>query len=132
MAAVGRIARAHGLRAKAVSLEEVPLDRAAPLVCGRLSAVMTLQARLRADLERDGLLPLLTDLELPILRADEAMDRPRPDGTLDGLGPIGGLDHSPEEYLEVDSIVPRTTLLAGLLLAVARDTTIAARRSRER
>jgi glutamate carboxypeptidase len=41
--------------------------------------------------------------------------------TLDGLGPIGGNDHSPEEYLEVDSIVPRTTLLAGLLLAVGRD-----------
>jgi glutamate carboxypeptidase len=41
--------------------------------------------------------------------------------TLDGLGPIGGNDHSPNEYLEVDSIVPRTTLLAGLLLAVGRD-----------
>jgi glutamate carboxypeptidase len=41
--------------------------------------------------------------------------------TLDGLGPIGGLDHSPGEYVEVDSIVPRTTLLAGLLLAVAGD-----------
>lgn len=41
--------------------------------------------------------------------------------TLDGLGPIGGFDHSPREYLEVDSIVPRTTLLAALLLAVARD-----------
>ncbi len=41
--------------------------------------------------------------------------------TLDGLGPIGGNDHSPAEYLEVDSIVPRTTLLAGLLLAVGRD-----------
>ncbi len=41
--------------------------------------------------------------------------------TLDGLGPIGGNDHSPDEYLEVDSIVPRTTLLAGLLLAVGRD-----------
>jgi glutamate carboxypeptidase len=41
--------------------------------------------------------------------------------TLDGLGPIGGDDHSPAEYLEVDSIVPRTTLLAGLLLAVGRD-----------
>ena len=39
--------------------------------------------------------------------------------TLDGLGPIGGNDHSPAEYLEVDSIVPRTTLLAGLLLAIA-------------
>ena len=41
--------------------------------------------------------------------------------SLDGLGPIGGNDHAPGEYLEVDSIVPRTTLLAGLLLAIARD-----------
>ena len=41
--------------------------------------------------------------------------------SLDGLGPIGGLDHSPGEYLEVDSIVPRVTLLAALLLTIARD-----------
>ena len=41
--------------------------------------------------------------------------------TLDGLGPIGGDDHSPLEYLEIDSIVPRTALLGALLLAVARD-----------
>ena len=41
--------------------------------------------------------------------------------TLDGLGPIGGLDHSPAEYLEVSSIVPRTTLLAGLIAAIGRD-----------
>lgn len=41
--------------------------------------------------------------------------------TLDGLGPVGGNDHSPAEYLEVDSIVPRTTLLAALLLTIARD-----------
>jgi peptide/nickel transport system substrate-binding protein len=30
---------------------------------------------------------LLTDLELPILRADQAESPPAPDGTLDGLGP---------------------------------------------
>ena len=41
--------------------------------------------------------------------------------SIDGLGPIGGMDHSPEEFLEVDSIVPRTALLAALLLEVARD-----------
>jgi len=41
--------------------------------------------------------------------------------SLDGLGPIGGLDHAPGEYLELDSIVPRVTLLAALLLATARD-----------
>lgn len=46
--------------------------------------------------------------------------------TLDGLGPIGGLDHSPDEYLELDSIVPRTTLLAALILAIARDPQVAA------
>jgi glutamate carboxypeptidase len=41
--------------------------------------------------------------------------------SIDGLGPVGGLDHSPGEYLEVASVVPRTTLLAGLLLAIGRD-----------
>jgi glutamate carboxypeptidase len=44
--------------------------------------------------------------------------------TIDGLGPVGGLDHSPDEYLEVDSIVPRTTLVAALLLEVSRDPAI--------
>jgi glutamate carboxypeptidase len=34
---------------------------------------------------------------------------------LDGLGPIGGLDHSPDEYIEADSLVPRAALLAGLI-----------------
>ncbi len=41
--------------------------------------------------------------------------------SLDGLGPIGGMDHSPEEWLDVASIVPRTTLFAALLLATGRD-----------
>jgi glutamate carboxypeptidase len=34
---------------------------------------------------------------------------------LDGLGPIGGDDHSPEEWLDVTSVVPRTALVAGLI-----------------
>jgi glutamate carboxypeptidase len=41
--------------------------------------------------------------------------------SLDGLGPVGGNDHAPAEYLEVDSIVPRTAMLAGLLLEIAAD-----------
>lgn len=49
--------------------------------------------------------------------------------SLDGLGPIGGNDHAPAEYLEVDSILPRTTLLAGLLLAIARDPEVLAWRA---
>ena len=35
--------------------------------------------------------------------------------TLDGLGPVGGDDHSVDEWLDVTSIVPRTALLAGLV-----------------
>lgn len=35
--------------------------------------------------------------------------------TLDGLGPIGGADHSPGEWLDLDSVVPRIALLAGLI-----------------
>ncbi len=39
--------------------------------------------------------------------------------TLDGLGPIGGRDHSPYEYLMADSVAPRTALLAGLIATIA-------------
>ena len=49
--------------------------------------------------------------------------------SLDGLGPIGGNDHSPAEYLEVASIVPRTALVAGLVLAISRDPTVASWRA---
>jgi glutamate carboxypeptidase len=49
--------------------------------------------------------------------------------SIDGLGPIGGMDHSPEEYLEVGSIVPRTALFAALLLEVGRDPLVASWRA---
>ncbi len=35
--------------------------------------------------------------------------------TLDGLGPVGGAEHSLEEYILMDSIVPRTAMLARLI-----------------
>jgi glutamate carboxypeptidase len=35
--------------------------------------------------------------------------------TLDGLGPVGGDDHSVDEWLDLASVVPRTALLAGLI-----------------
>jgi glutamate carboxypeptidase len=38
---------------------------------------------------------------------------------LDGLGPIGGDDHSTTEWLDLHSVVPRTTLLAGLMVELA-------------
>ena len=39
--------------------------------------------------------------------------------TLDGLGPIGGDDHSDDEWLDLSSVVPRTTLLAALISRIA-------------
>ena len=35
--------------------------------------------------------------------------------TLDGLGPIGGADHAPGEWLDLDSVVPCIALLAGMI-----------------
>lgn len=34
---------------------------------------------------------------------------------VDGLGPVGGDDHSPDEWLDLRSVVPRVSLLAGLI-----------------
>jgi glutamate carboxypeptidase len=36
--------------------------------------------------------------------------------TLCAVGPVGGNAHTPEEYLEVDSIVPRAQALALTIL----------------
>lgn len=38
---------------------------------------------------------------------------------LDGLGPIGGLDHSPDEYMVMSSIAPRAALLGGLIATIS-------------
>jgi glutamate carboxypeptidase len=35
--------------------------------------------------------------------------------TLDGLGPVGGGAHAPDEWLDLSSVVPRVTLLAALI-----------------
>jgi glutamate carboxypeptidase len=39
--------------------------------------------------------------------------------TLDGLGPVGGDDHAPTEWLDLASVVPRVTLLAALVLELS-------------
>lgn len=38
--------------------------------------------------------------------------------TLDGLGPVGGHDHTPEEYVETASFATRAGVVAGLVAAV--------------
>lgn len=40
--------------------------------------------------------------------------------TLDGLGPVGGDDHGPSEWLDLTSVVPRVSLLAGLVSRLDR------------
>jgi glutamate carboxypeptidase len=35
--------------------------------------------------------------------------------TLDGLGPVGGADHTPEEWLDVSTVPVRVALLASLI-----------------
>jgi glutamate carboxypeptidase len=35
--------------------------------------------------------------------------------TIDGLGPIGGDDHGPAEWVDLESVVPRVALLAGII-----------------
>ena len=40
--------------------------------------------------------------------------------SLDGLGPIGALDHTSDEYIEIDSLASRSALLAGLVAAVGQ------------
>ncbi len=38
--------------------------------------------------------------------------------TLDGLGPVGGDDHTPDEYAEIDTFAPRAGVVAGLVAAI--------------
>ena len=38
--------------------------------------------------------------------------------TLDGLGPVGGEDHTPWEYIETDTLATRCGVVAGLVAAV--------------
>jgi peptide/nickel transport system substrate-binding protein len=67
---------------------------ASPAVASRHASVIAAIAEAYASGEHGVVIhlarphgTLLTDLELPILRADQAASPPAPDGTLDGLGP---------------------------------------------
>ncbi|HXH80925.1 M20 family metallopeptidase [Nocardioides sp.] len=46
---------------------------------------------------------------------------------LDGLGPVGGNDHSPLEWLDLTSVVPRVVLLAGLIAELAGEPRLSSR-----
>ncbi|MCY9786584.1 M20/M25/M40 family metallo-hydrolase [Nocardiopsis sp. EMB25] len=51
--------------------------------------------------------------------ADANLIAERGTPVLDGLGPVGGGDHGSDEWLDLDSVAPRTALLAELALWTA-------------
>jgi peptide/nickel transport system substrate-binding protein len=72
---------------------------------------------------------ILTDLEIPILRADQARSAPRPDGALDGLGPFSiSLARPGEVMLEpaFTNVLPRPR--HALVVRTVRDENARAQR----
>jgi glutamate carboxypeptidase len=120
----------EGLEVVEAAIAEVLVPRAVPDV--RVETTGSARHWPMEKLERSGRLvdhavAVAADLGFPLHDAATggASDANTTAGmgvpTIDGLGPIGGLDHSPAEYLEIASIVPRTVLLAGLIAAIGRD-----------
>jgi peptide/nickel transport system substrate-binding protein len=77
---------------------------ASPAVASRHASVVDAIAHVEEDGDHAVIIrlgrphaTLLTDLELPILRADQAASPPAPDGSLDGLGPYVVVRASPGE-----------------------------------
>ncbi|MBX3187523.1 MAG: ABC transporter substrate-binding protein [Labilithrix sp.] len=64
---------------------------------------------------------LLTDLELPILRADQAMSPPAPDGSLDGLGPYVLKSRAPGEIKLAPATGGVTTARRAVTLRTVHD-----------
>ena len=129
----GGRARGHprGLEAAEAAIREILVPRLVPDVTRRRSSRPAATGRWRSSSGPGGW--STTPLRWRRASASSCATPPpavprtptRPRGwacrRIDGLGPIGGLDHSPGEYLEVASIVPRTTLLAALIAAIGRD-----------
>ena len=88
-------------------------DVKAPLICTPASLALVHAAQNIAGLLGFSVNPVLTGGS-----SDGSYTFSYGVPTLDGLGPIGGLDHSPGEYLLANSIAPRTALLAGLIASI--------------
>lgn len=88
-------------------------DTRAPMVCTPASLLVIEQAQTLANYLGFSIEHVLTGGA-----SDASFTSSYGLPTLDGLGPIGGLDHSPDEYLLADSVAPRTALLAGLIATV--------------
>jgi glutamate carboxypeptidase len=69
------------------------------------------------DVARD--LGQSTDAEFTRSCADSGFTANMGVPTVCGTGPVGGLAHSPDEYVELDSFVPRAQAVAGSILRLA-------------
>src|SRR6266516_8131568 len=95
-----------------LTLERAP-DMKAPMVLTSESQKLAHQAQHTANLLGFSINHVLTG---GASDASYATNHGVP--ALDGLGPIGGRDHSPDEYLVLGSVAPRTALLAGLIATI--------------
>jgi glutamate carboxypeptidase len=95
-----------------LTLERAP-DMKAPMVLTSESQKLAHQAQYTASLLGFSINHVLTG---GASDASYATNHGVP--ALDGLGPIGGRDHSPDEYLVLSSVAPRTALLAGLIATI--------------
>jgi glutamate carboxypeptidase len=92
-----------------------------PMVCTPASLRLVHQAQHLA-----GLLGFSLDHVLTGGTSDASYTSSYGIPTLDGLGPVGGLDHGPDEYLLADSVAPRTALLSGLMTLIEEPVNTAA------
>jgi glutamate carboxypeptidase len=102
------------LKQKRIASVELTLERApdmkAPMVLTPESQKLAQQAQQIANLLGFSINHVLTGGA-----SDASYATKHGVPTLDGLGPIGGRDHSPDEYLVLSSVAPRVALLAGLI-----------------
>jgi DNA polymerase-1 len=64
---VPTFAQLLGTGSKSIPLAEIDIDRAAAVACTRAVSVLAILDRLETGLEKDGLLRLLVDLEMPLV-----------------------------------------------------------------
>jgi glutamate carboxypeptidase len=95
-----------------LTLEMEPYSKE-PMVCTPETIKLVRQAQ-----EIAHMLGFSVDHELTGGASDSSFTSELGIPTLDGLGPVGGLDHSPNEYIFKSSIVPRSALLAGLIMGI--------------
>jgi glutamate carboxypeptidase len=97
---------------------ELILERAPEMKAPMIQTPESLQLAHKAD-QIANLLGFSVDHVLTGGASDASYASSHGIPALDGLGPIGGRDHSPDEYLLLSSVAPRAALLAGLIASIA-------------